>query len=231
MSFIVLILSSYDERGKTQPQSTPNPANPETKVEKMFEYGYRKSNYGPDELVTDAHGNPSPWWTRCFPPRSRRHRNRDAAPVLLLAAYSRQHRFGHPPVRSDRHDPAFVEPLGFNLRDTKLRRAGLDYHDMAHVVLHPNFDNLVESMPTAHHRVHRARHQALHRSGIQADRHPLFGPEPGDIPDPMDIMEGPHVAEQVRLPMRPSLRSLNLTNCASIAIYEAWRQLNFAGGA
>ena len=59
----------------------------------------------------------------------------------------------------------------------------------------------------------------------------LFGPEPGDIPDPMDIMEGPHVAEQVRLPMRPSLRSLNLTNCASIAIYEAWRQLNFKGGA
>ena len=53
----------------------------------------------------------------------------------------------------------------------------------------------------------------------------LFGPEPGNIPDPMDIMAGPHVAEQVRLPMRPSLRSLNLTNCASIAIYEAWRQL------
>ena len=43
---------------KHNPQSTPNPANPETKVEKMFEYGYRKSNYGPDELVTDAHGNP-----------------------------------------------------------------------------------------------------------------------------------------------------------------------------
>ena len=46
----------------------------------------------------------------------------------------------------------------------------------------------------------------------------------------MDIMAGPHVAEQVRLPMRPSLRSLNLTNCASIAIYEAWHQLGFAGG-
>ena len=58
----------------------------------------------------------------------------------------------------------------------------------------------------------------------------LFGPEPGDIPDPMDVMAGPHVAEQVRLPMRPSLRSLNLTNCASIAVYEAWRQLGFAGG-
>ncbi len=58
----------------------------------------------------------------------------------------------------------------------------------------------------------------------------VYNPEPGNIPDPMDIMAGPHVAEQVRLPMRPSLRSLNLTNCASIAIYEAWRQLNFAGG-
>ena len=46
----------------------------------------------------------------------------------------------------------------------------------------------------------------------------------------MDIMAGPHVAEQVRLPMRPIRRSLNLTNCASIAIYEAWRQLDFQGG-
>ena len=63
---------------KHNPQSTPNPANPETKVEKMFEYGYRKSNYGPDELVTDAHGNPisvvdgmlsGRAWMRCFPPR------------------------------------------------------------------------------------------------------------------------------------------------------------------
>lgn len=124
-----------------------------------------------------------------------------------------------------------VEPLGFNLRDTKLRRAGLDYHDMAHVVLHPNFENLVESMPNSRIIAFTAHATKLY---TDIEYKPtdilLFGPEPGNIPDPMDIMAGPHVAEQVRLPMRPSLRSLNLTNCASIAIYEAWRQLGFAGG-
>ena len=112
-----------------------------------------------------------------------------------------------------------VEPLGFNLRDTKLRRAGLDYHDMAHVVLHPNFEDLVELMPDSRIIAFTAHATKLY---TDIEYRPtdilLFGPEPGNIPDPMDIMAGPHVAEQVRLPMRPSLRSLNLTNCASIRI-------------
>ena len=99
-------------------------------------------------------------------------------------------------------------------------------------VLHPNFDNLVESMPNSRIIAFTAHATKLY---TEVEYKPtdilLFGPEPGDIPDPMDIMAGPHVAEQVRLPMRPSLRSLNLTNCASIAIYEAWRQLGFKGGA
>ena len=109
---------------------------------------------------------------------------------------------------------------------------GLDYHDMAHVVLHPNFEDLVESMPDSRIIAFTAHATKLY---TDIEYRPtdilLFGPEPGNIPDPMDIMAGPHVAEQVRLPMRPSLRSLNLTNCASIAIYEAWRQLGFKGGA
>ena len=216
---------------KHNPQSTPNPANPETKVEKMFEYGYRKSNYGPDEL--DAHGNPisvvdamlsaeKAAATETVTPHlcyySPRIPGNTGSAIRLCAV-----------TGTILH---LVEPLGFNLRDTKLRRAGLDYHDMAHVVLHPNFDNLVESMPNSRIIAFTAHATKLY---TEVEYKPtdilLFGPEPGDIPDPMDIMEGPHVAEQVRLPMRPSLRSLNLTNCASIAIYEAWRQLNFAGGA
>uniref|UniRef100_UPI00261DFCB0 tRNA (cytidine(34)-2'-O)-methyltransferase n=1 Tax=uncultured Bifidobacterium sp. TaxID=165187 RepID=UPI00261DFCB0 len=120
---------------------------------------------------------------------------------------------------------------GFNLKDTKLRRAGLDYHDMAHVVLHPDFDDLVRSMPDSRIIAFTAHADKLYTQvSYRPDDILLFGPEPGDIPDPRDIMTGPHVAEQVRLPMRPSLRSLNLTNCASIAIYEAWRQLGFQGG-
>ena len=205
----------------------------EAKVEKMFEYGYRKSNYGPDELVTDAHGNPisvvdamlsaeKAAATETVTPHlcyySPRIPGNTGSAIRLCAV-----------TGTILH---LVEPLGFNLRDTKLRRAGLDYHDMAHVVLHPNFDNLVESMPNSRIIAFTAHATKLY---TEVEYKPtdilLFGPEPGDIPDPMDIMAGPHVAEQVRLPMRPSLRSLNLTNCASIAIYEAWRQLGFKGGA
>ena len=203
-----------------------------SRVEQMYEYGYRKSNYGPDELVTDAHGNPisvmdamlsaddaartethTPhlcFYSPCIPG------NTGSAIRLCAVTGTILH---------------LVEPLGFNLHDTKLRRAGLDYHDMAHVVLHPNFENLVESMPNSRIIAFTANATKLY---TEIEYKPndilLFGPEPGDIPDPMDVMAGPHVAEQVRLPMRPSLRSLNLTNCASIAVYEAWRQLGFAGG-
>ncbi len=124
-----------------------------------------------------------------------------------------------------------VEPLGFNLKDTKLRRAGLDYHDMTHVVIHPNFTNLVESMPDSRIISFTAQARTLY---TEVDYQPndilLFGPEPGNIPDPMDIMSGDHIYKQVRFPMRPSLRSLNLANCAAIALYEAWRQMGFAGG-
>ena len=199
----------------------------EAKVEKMFEYGYRKSNYGPDELVTDAHGNPISVIDAML-----------SAEDAAKAETSTPHLCYYSPRIPGNTGSAIrlcavtgtilhlVEPLGFNLRDTKLRRAGLDYHDMAHVVLHPNFENLVESMPNSRIIAFTAHATKLY---TDIEYKPtdilLFGPEPGNIPDPMDIMAGPHVAEQVRLPMRPSLRSLNLTNCASIAIYEAWRQL------
>ena len=201
------------------PQEIPaQHADPEAQVEKMFEYGYRKSNYGPDELVTDAHGNPisvtdammtareaaeTPTTTPHLCYYSPRIPGNTGSAIRLCAV-----------TGTILH---LVEPLGFNLRDTKLRRAGLDYHDMAHVVLHPNFEDLVESMPNSRIIAFTAHATKLY---TEVEYKPtdilLFGPEPGNIPDPMDIMAGPHVAEQVRLPMRPSLRSLNLTNCASM---------------
>ena len=122
----------------------------EAKVEKMFEYGYRKSNYGPDELVTDAHGNPISVVDAML-----------SAEDAAKAETSTPHLCYYSPRIPGNTGSAIrlcavtgtilhlVEPLGFNLRDTKLRRAGLDYHDMAHVVLHPNFENLVESMPNS----------------------------------------------------------------------------------
>ncbi len=200
--------------------------------EGMYEYGYRKSNYGPDELVTDSHGNPISVVDAML-----------SAEDAAQAETQTPHLCYYSPRIPGNTGSAIrlcavtgtilhlVEPLGFNLHDTKLRRAGLDYHDMAHVVLHPDFDNLVTSMPNSRIIAFTANATTLY---TEIDYRPtdilLFGPEPGDIPDPMEIMAGPHVYTQVRLPMRPSLRSLNLTNCASIAIYEAWRQLGFAGG-
>ena len=204
----------------------------EAKVEKMFEYGYRKSNYGPDELVTDAHGNPISVVDAMLSAK-------DAA----KAETSTPHLCYYSPRIPGNTGSAIrlcavtgtilhlVEPLGFNLRDTKLRRAGLDYHDLATVTVHPDLEHMLAALPASRVFAFTARaHTVYTEVAYRADDILLFGPEPGDIPDPMDIMEGPHVAEQVRLPMRPSLRSLNLTNCASIAIYEAWRQLGFAGG-
>ena len=155
----------------------------EAKVEKMFEYGYRKSNYGPDELVTDAHGNPISVVDAMLSAK-------DAA----KAETSTPHLCYYSPRIPGNTGSAIrlcavtgtilhlVEPLGFNLRDTKLRRAGLDYHDMAHVVLHPNFEDLVESMPASRIILHRARHQAVHRHRIQADRHPAVRSGTGQYP-------------------------------------------------
>ncbi len=203
-----------------------------TEQQTMFEYGYRKKNYGPDELITDAHGNPISVAQAMLDSRTAA-----ATPTSTphLAYYS-------PRIPGNTGSAIrlcavtgtilhLIEPLGFNLKDTKLRRAGLDYHDMAHVVIHPNFQEMADSMPHSRIIAFTAHATKLY-TDIQYRPTDilLFGPEPGDIPDPLDIMYGPRVAEQVRLPMRPSLRSLNLTNTAAIAIYEAWRQLGFKGG-
>jgi tRNA (cytidine/uridine-2'-O-)-methyltransferase len=203
----------------------------EQKIEPMYEYGYRRKDYAPDELVTDSHGNPISAIDAMMKPR---HARDYKTLTPHLAYYS-------PRIPGNTGSAIrlcavtgtilhLIEPLGFNLGDTKLRRAGLDYHDMAHVVLHPNFQSLVDSMPDS--RIIAFTANAT-KNYTDIEYRPtdilLFGPEPGDIPDPMDIMFGPDVAEQVRLPMLPSARSLNLTNTASIAVYEAWRQLGFAG--
>lgn len=213
-------------------QNSQNAQNPETKVEKMFEYGYRKSNYGPDELVTDAHGNPisvvdamlsaeKAATTETVTPHlcyySPRIPGNTGSAIRLCAV-----------TGTILH---LVEPLGFNLRDTKLRRAGLDYHDMAHVVLHPNFDNLVSPCPI------RASSRSPHmppsctpRWNTSRPTSCCSAPSPATSPTRWTSWRALMWPNKCDCPCARSLRSLNLTNCASIAIYEAWRQLNFAGG-
>lgn len=214
-------------------------AEAENKVDAMFEYGYRKSNYGPDELVTDAHGNPITVTDAMM-----------SVEEAAAASTSTPHLCFYSPRIPGNTGSAIrlcamtgtilhlIEPIGFNFKDTKLRRAGLDYHDMAHVVIHPDFQNLVDSMPNSRIIAFTERGSKLYTDiEYRPDDILLFGPEPGNVPEPTDVMFGPHVAEQVRLPMRPvdpsvkrHKRDMNLANCAAIATYEAWRQLGFAGG-
>lgn len=122
-----------------------------------------------------------------------------------------------------------IEPLGFDLSEPKLRRAGLDYHDLANVVVHPNLDAAVAAWGDA--RVLAFTTHATQRFTdveYRDDDVLLFGPEPTGLPD--EVLAHPAISAQLRIPMLPQRRSLNLTSSASIAIYEAWRQAGFPGG-
>jgi tRNA (cytidine/uridine-2'-O-)-methyltransferase len=121
-----------------------------------------------------------------------------------------------------------VEPLGFDLAEPKLRRAGLDYHDLAHVVVHPDLDAAFGSLPDSRVFAFTAGATTSYSDVTYADEDALlFGPEPDGLPD--DALAHPRISARLRIPMLPGRRSLNLANAASIAVYEAWRQLGFAG--
>jgi tRNA (cytidine/uridine-2'-O-)-methyltransferase len=121
-----------------------------------------------------------------------------------------------------------VEPLAFDLSDAKLRRAGLDYHDLATVTVHPNLADLWGAVLPA--RVFAFTTGAT-VSYADVRYEPgdvlLFGPEPTGLSD--DVLTDPNVTERLRIPMLAGRRSLNLANSAAIATYEAWRQLGFGG--
>ena len=122
-----------------------------------------------------------------------------------------------------------VEPLGFDLSEAKLKRAGLDYHDLAHVVVHPDLEALLDALPgrVLAFTTHATRWYT--DVAYRDDDVLLFGPEPTGLPD--DVLAHPRITEQVRIPMLAGRRSMNLTNAAAVAAYEAWRQLGFPGGA
>ncbi|MGY4710323.1 tRNA (cytidine(34)-2'-O)-methyltransferase [Mycolicibacterium sp. CBM1] len=121
-----------------------------------------------------------------------------------------------------------VEPLGFDLSEPKLRRAGLDYHDLASVTVHSSLDAAWSAVDgarvfafTAHAR--RSFADVAYRPGDVL----LFGPEPSGLDE--TTLADPHITEQVRIPMLAGRRSLNLSNAAAVAAYEAWRQQGFDG--
>ncbi len=122
-----------------------------------------------------------------------------------------------------------VEPLGFDLSEPKLRRAGLDYHDLAAVTVHPSLPDAWAALMPARVFAFTA-HTATSFAEVryQAGDVLMFGPEPEGL-DPATLAD-PHITGQVRIPMLPGRRSLNLSNAAAVAAYEAWRQHGFAGG-
>mgnify|MGYP000000136399 FL=1 len=120
-----------------------------------------------------------------------------------------------------------VDPL-FEMEDSKLRRAGLDYHDLANTVVHASWEECLEQLPgrifafTAHTELLYTDVDYIDGDAL------LFGPEPTGLPD--HIMHHERVTDLVRIPMVDGNRSLNLANSAAIGLYEAWHQLGFAGG-
>jgi tRNA (cytidine/uridine-2'-O-)-methyltransferase len=121
-----------------------------------------------------------------------------------------------------------VEPLGFTMSDAQLRRAGLDYHDLATVSVHPSLDDLWPAVLPGRVFAFTTGGRTAHTdSGYRPGDVLMFGPEPTGLAE--DVLSHPNVTDRVRIPMLPGRRSLNLANSAAVAVYEAWRQHGFAG--
>lgn len=121
-----------------------------------------------------------------------------------------------------------IEPLGFDLSEAKLRRAGLDYHDLASVTVHKNLAAAWAAVRPE--RVFAFTTQASTRYTDVVYREGdvlLFGTEPTGLPT--EVLNDPHVTEQLRIPMLSGRRSMNLSNAAAVTVYEAWRQFGFPG--
>ena len=122
-----------------------------------------------------------------------------------------------------------VRPLGFTLEDRYLRRAGLDYHEMANVTEHDSLAHCLEGLRDRRLFALSTRGITGHASvSYAAGDVFLMGPETSGLP--ADVLAGMSTGQVIRIPMRDGNRSLNLSNAAAVVIYEAWRQLGFAGG-
>lgn len=123
-----------------------------------------------------------------------------------------------------------IEPLGFDLEERKLRRAGLDYREFASVTTHGSLPACLSALGDP--RVFAVSTRGKTR--YDAPRYEsgdalLLGPETRGLPS--EVLEALPPEQRIRLPMRGDSRSLNLSNAAAIVVYEAWRQLGFPGGA
>lgn len=121
-----------------------------------------------------------------------------------------------------------IAPLGFELEDKQLKRAGLDYHEYATLRVHDSLDAAIAAIAP------RRLFALSTRNSLRYDEPRfaagdafLFGPETRGLPD--DVLASIPPAQRLRLPMRPDNRSLNLSNAVAVVVFEAWRQLGFEG--
>lgn len=123
-----------------------------------------------------------------------------------------------------------VKPLGWgDMNDSKLRRAGLDYHEYTNLVIHESWDSCRQyfgSRPIW--AIETGSENFYNQVTYASDAVLLFGSETCGLPQ--DILQELGLERVVRLPMQPTQRSLNLSNSVAVAVYEAWRQLGFTGG-
>lgn len=122
-----------------------------------------------------------------------------------------------------------IEPLGFNLEDRELRRAGLDYHEWVEVKMYKTFDLFLNEVCPARVLAFSTRAERRYTDVTYANNDALlFGPETRGLPQ--ELLDGLPETQRLRLPLRPENRSLNLSNAVAVAVFEAWRQLGFIGG-
>ena len=122
-----------------------------------------------------------------------------------------------------------IEPLGFELDEPRLKRAGLDYREFATVKTYKSLATCLEELQQPRVFALSTRSTTRHDAPeyLAGDAF-LFGPETRGLPT--KILESVPPERRLRLPMKEQSRSLNLSNSAAVVVYEAWRQLNFAGG-
>ncbi|MCG6201450.1 tRNA (uridine(34)/cytosine(34)/5-carboxymethylaminomethyluridine(34)-2'-O)-methyltransferase TrmL [Psychromonas antarctica] len=121
-----------------------------------------------------------------------------------------------------------IEPLGFDLDEKKVRRAGLDYHELTHVYRHKDFQAFLAVV--AGKKIYACTTKTTRfyqQANFQSNDVLLFGPETRGLPS--DILDALPHEQKLRIPMRAESRSMNLSNAVSVFVYEAWRQLDFSG--
>lgn len=122
-----------------------------------------------------------------------------------------------------------IKPLGFDMEEKALRRAGLDYHEWANVRIHENYaDFLEKEQPKTIYALTTKGKQTHSEIQFKEGDFLMFGPETRGLPD--DIREQVPFEQWLRLPMMPDSRSMNLSNTVAVMIFEAWRQNGYVGG-